>query len=463
MTEKQLVQVIKDSHLIEPKDRLIVGVSGGADSVCLFRGLLALSKQIPFWWGVCHVNHGIRGTEAKADCEFVKELCLRNFVPFFSFYGDVPKMARDQKISQEEAGREFRYKCFMRLVSTHGANKIVTAHHGDDQAETVLYRLLRGTGIDGMAGIAPSLRLLEEEMAGRNIDLVRPLLSLSRKEIEETLLTIQQDYRVDATNQENDYTRNYLRNVILPALNQKVNGKASKHLMEFARQAAEISDYLGRECQKAYEKYVSLQEGQVLLTNEIEKLPEALKKPLCFLAIESLTASKKDFTADHVKNICKLFESQPSSSLNLPMGLSAHRVYEGVRIVRKENKAPLYGIIRWELLEGEEALEKGKKSIDFNEKSYTKWMDYDKIEGNLAVRTRRPGDEIMVFADGRRRKLKNFLVDQKVPRENRDFLPLLVDDQDVLWIPGIRMSEKVKITKESKHLLRVSYEEPKES
>ena len=226
---KKTEQFIRKYDMIRKSDVVAAGVSGGADSVCLLFVLCALREKLGFQIVVCHVNHCIRGKAAAADEEFVARLCRELDVPCRIFRENVELIARNRKQSTEEAGRTVRMDAFETMCLEDGGTKIATAHHREDNAETVLMNLARGTGLKGLCGIRPV-----------NGKWIRPLLVLGKKEIEEYLRSREISWCEDATNSEDDYTRNRIRHNIMPLLTEQVNAGAARHMDELSRQAQEV-------------------------------------------------------------------------------------------------------------------------------------------------------------------------------------------------------------------------------
>jgi tRNA(Ile)-lysidine synthase len=212
---------IAQNHLIEPEDHIIIGISGGADSVCLLFILLELQKTLPFTMEAVHVNHLLR-EDAAEDALFVGELCRKQGVKLRFFSVKVADLAKERGLSIEEAGRECRYECFQEAASAHRKTKIAVAHHQNDCAETVLFNLFRGSGLKGLAGIRPV-----------RDNIIRPLLCCERREIEEYLASRGLSYRSDPSNEEGVFTRNRIRHQLLP-LAQEINTAAIKHIAHSA-------------------------------------------------------------------------------------------------------------------------------------------------------------------------------------------------------------------------------------
>ncbi|HEX4602839.1 MAG TPA: tRNA lysidine(34) synthetase TilS, partial [Candidatus Angelobacter sp.] len=235
---EKVLKYMREQRLLQPGDRVAIACSGGADSVALLRLLLELRQELGIVLSVAHFHHQIRGAAADADKQFVAELAARHQLEFHSGSGDVPARAVARKISLETAAREMRHQWFAGLVHQGKAQKIATAHTLDDQAETVLMRILRGTGARGLAGIAP---------AQKTKNLVRPLLQTRRTEIEAYLNSIGQPWREDSSNQDLAHTRNRIRHVLLPLLEREFNPSIRETLADLAEQARAEEDYWGHE------------------------------------------------------------------------------------------------------------------------------------------------------------------------------------------------------------------------
>lgn len=231
--------LIKSEHMMEDGNSIVAGVSGGADSVALLMVMLELKEEYHLEVSVVHVNHGIRGREAKKDEEYVKRLCKTYNLPFFLYEGSVPELSKKWQMSEETAGRKFRYQCFFDAANKTGASCIATAHHMGDQAETVLFHMARGSNLAGAAGIRPVSVIGEKE---EGIRIIRPLLCCEKEEITAYLKQQCIKWCEDATNADDSYTRNKIRNRILPAL-KEINNKSIIHIAEFASEILEYEEF----------------------------------------------------------------------------------------------------------------------------------------------------------------------------------------------------------------------------
>lgn len=458
--EEQVFSYIEKYNMIETGSHVIAGVSGGADSVCLLFLLREYRKKKSFQLRAVHVNHGIRGEEAKRDENFTRELCGSLGIPLSVYAYDVPRMAAEQKLSMEEAGRAARSQAFFqegrKLLAleqeipedSREAKKIciALAHHENDNAETMVHNLIRGTGAAGLGGIRP-IQIMEEEV------YIRPLLGVSRKEIQGYLKERGISWVEDSSNQQPVYTRNYIRSRILPLM-EEINPGVVRHMGETAETFRQIEEYLQEKTDMLYKEYVKQQEGRWIISQKLLKEKEILQSYVVKRVLELAAGGKKDISARHVESARQLLSGRTGACVSLGRGIKARQVYGNVEI----------GSFREE--------PEGLKELEFRifpyenqqipEKTYTKWFDYDKIERGLEVRHRLPGDFLTVNQTGGRKKLKDYFIDCKIPREVRDDLTLLAEGSHVLWVVGGRISEYYKITSQTKQILEVHVKGVKE-
>lgn len=458
MLEK-VIAYIEQKQLIEKKDKIVIGVSGGADSVCLFFVLLELQKRYELELFVVHLHHGIRGEEADSDEAFVRELTKKYKVSYFPVWRDIPGIAKEQGMTEEEAGRNARYEVFYQVLKQVGADKIAVAHNQNDCAETVLFQLFRGSGLKGMGGIAPK----------RDV-IIRPLLSVDRKEIENYLEQKGQSYCTDRTNLETDYTRNKIRLSFLPMAEQEINGKAVEHIAKTAEFLREVESYIEKSVNIVYPEIVTEKNGQYFM--ELKKFLRqdiVIQKALVKLLLSKAAGKSRDIEARHIEAVLELMKNQSGKQINLPYQMTAKKEY-GFLVIEmgKQKKNMVTEKYSYELIPGktyriEEAgyeicLELTKETLKWEEipqNTCTKWFDYDKIENSIRIRSREPGDYLQVHAEGGTKKLKDYFIDKKIPREQRQSMALLADGSHIIWILGDRISEKYKVTKETKNVLKV--------
>ena len=458
-TEQKVKVYVERFHMIEPKDTIVLGISGGADSVCLLK-ILARWKEA---WGISlravHVHHQLRGEEADADERFVRELCENEGIPCRVFHEDVQGMAQREKIGLEEAGRIARYRCFATVCEDVGGGKIALAHHQDDLAETMLHHLVRGTGMAGLCSLKP--------VSGNRI---RPLLCLEKEEILVYLKAAGQPWRTDSSNLEDDYTRNRIRHHMLEELKTEVNPRAVRHMAQLSEELEETRVVLAQVAAEKRRQYVRKSEKGMLLAEELKKEPDLIGRQIVHDLLKEISGKQKDFTRIHVEAVQELWNRKVGARRDLPYGMQAIRMYDGIYLERKAEKCKTRdseknaGIQMNVQSEGTESFQIGELTLtvsrtarDFGEipeKKYTKWFDYDRIKQTLVIRHRQPGDRICLFDGGGSKKLKDYLIDRKIPAQKRDQLWLLADGSDILWIIGDRISAAYKVTAESQRILQ---------
>ena len=498
---EKVLNYIKENDLIEEGDTIIEGISGGADSVCLLLMLEELKQEIGFNTVAVHVHHGIRKKSADKDQKFVEKLCESKGVELLSFKKDIPLICKITKESEEECGRRIRYEIFDEVSRSYDKAKIAVAHHMNDQAETVLFRIIRGSGIKGLTG-----------MEARRDNIIRPLLCLKREEIEQFLERAGQDYRIDETNGRIEYSRNYIRKKIMPKI-ETLRNNAVDHINALSGEASEINrfmektacDLLEEASKEADSRYFTKgltkkYKADVLSTAE----PILLKFAARALITES-GVSIKDVSRGHIDSLCELITKQGSGEIHLPgqttvvkeSGIVYVRPREGFNgeireLVNKREESgkpadrnipsdrssdkavkpqepedgfyyPVTGEGNYMLPDG--SIVSCRILHDFNpnevpDETYTKWMDYDKMSGDLCLRTRRTGDYLVINNKGNEGNLKNYMINEKIPKSERDIIPVLASGSKIFWVLGYRISEDVKITVDTKRVIEFVYSRP---
>ena len=427
--------------------KIVLGLSGGMDSVCLFHILRDLGCQLE----AVHVNHGIRGEEADRDEQFAKELCEKYGIPFHRFKFCVPEISKMRHLSMEEAGRMVRREVFEEVSKKCGADYIALAHHGNDRAETFLFHLSRGTGVKGLSTMKP--------VQGK---IIRPLLWAERENIEHYIQENKYDFVEDASNYSEQYTRNRIRHQVIPVL-KEVNPKSVAHICKAAEKLSKVSDFIDREAEKLCRLSAVMYQQEVQIFKfAFYQGDEVLRIPVLQKCLEYLSGSLANITEEHLENLLKLFGMQTGKEIHLPYKITAVRTYEGIRMFfreEKESAAPveisgdgtyLFGGLTFQV-----SVESWDERKIFPIKNYTKCFDYDKIMGSVLLRTRENGDYLEINKDHNRKSLQDYLVNEKVPKEVRDQVPLLACGNHILWVVGKRISEYYKVTKETKTVLKV--------
>lgn len=455
---KKILNYIRQYQMLNYGDRVIVALSGGADSVCLLVVLNELKDELGIELEAVHVHHGIRGAEADRDCAYAKKLSERLLVPFACEYVDAISYSKDHNMSVEEAGRHLRYEIFEEKRAGSGAARIAVAHHSGDQAETILYHLFRGSGLKGLGGIRP--------VRGA---VIRPLLCVSRKEILAYLEEKGICYCEDSTNAETNYRRNRLRHHILPLVETEINKKAVENILHAGAMAAEADAYLEAEAQSFLENngfWEMDESGRTLWckidAKDLENAAGIIRTYVIRNMIGSLSGSLKDITMIHVESVKSLVFGRSGRSVDLPYSLYAQRTAGELWIKRKKKENQVEKHSQDPFPEPEFTVFPYKKGQEIPKNGYTKWFDYDKINCALSVRYRQTGDYITI-AGGGKKTVKAYMIDEKIPKEERDKILLIAEGSHVLWIIGYRISEYYKITDDTLTVLQIKTDGGKDS
>ncbi len=457
---KKFLDTIERHGMIEKEDGIVVGVSGGPDSVCLLHLLWQIRDLYQLKVYAVHLNHQLRGKDAEDDALYVRQLCEQLDVQAFIYSEDIACYSQEKGISFEEAGRERRYARFYQVMGEQGANKIAVAQNMDDQAETVLMRFMRGSGIEGLAAI-PYVR---------EHKVIRPLLDVPRHEIEAYCKASGLEPKLDHTNLQTIYTRNRIRLELIPYIQEHFNPKIKDTLWRTANILREDSDFIDSEVQRNYEKIVQLHlEGAVILRDEIIKLHPSIGKRIIRRAIRESSGSLMDFEQIHIESILNLANvGRVGARIDLPKEMIGEISYNVLiikkRITIKEVSffyhlsigedvylKELNGTIRSKLIEWNPLME-------IQTHSCKKYFDADKVQGNMNVRNRRFGDIFWPYGMKGRKKLKDYFIDEKISRDHRERIPLICDDDEIMWVVGYRTSEKYKIDEHTERVLILEYE-----
>lgn len=483
----KILEYIKEWHMLDPGDRVVIGLSGGADSVCLLLLLHQWRRELKIELFAVHVHHGLRGREADRDSSYAEELSEGLGVPFICVGADVGKYARAHGLSLEEAGRLVRYRALEEERKRLSAQKIAVAHHGDDQVETVLYNLFRGSGLTGLCGMRPVRDAI-----------IRPLLCVEKREILAYLEEKGISYCQDSSNASTDYVRNRLRLEIIPAIRERINPGAPLHIRMAAETAAAADGYFEEEALRILDRYgvtggnqtapgesgkdrSEMEAGAETETKTGAKagakagveVEHADKGMAVGIPVEALAArepiirqyvirrmigmvlhSLKNVSFAHIEATEALLFKPVGRRIQLPGGVFALRTYgelwicgvgmePSLRMERSNTqKIPTMSVFSY------------KKGQEIPKNRYTKWFDYDKINSTLSVRHRETGDYI-TLAGGSRKSVKAFMIDEKIPREERDGILLVADGSHILWIIGYRISEYYKIKEDTQTVLQI--------
>lgn len=448
MLENKAFRSIKEHDMLAPGQKVLVAVSGGADSVALLHFL----KNSGYRPVASHLNHGLRGEDAAGDQRYVRALCRAMNVPFITETSDVKKSAKNKKISIEEAGRLVRYAFFGRAAKKAGADKIALAHHADDNIETFLMRLLRGTGLRGLCGIPP--------VRGK---IIRPFLGVFKKEILAYCRRNGLKYRVDASNMENRFTRNRIRNIVLPLM-EKENPKIRKEIVSlikgFCRDRALVDQYVSKVMKSALTRG---SDGLRLKRKILMAAPAQLQGYILRGAIEDFKGDLTDISSVHVSDILSLAEG----CVCLPGGIFVLADKNEFLITDKKRRTLKKSVYRCRLdipglVSVKAAGARIKASVMRPQGGIKRcpvsaaYIDISKIRGkSLVVRNPLPGDRFIPFGMKGLKKLQDFFVDIKLPRERRSLVPVVCDREKILWVAGLRADERGRVEGTSSKVLKL--------
>lgn len=446
-------RTVRRQRLFRPGDTLVVGLSGGADS----SALLDLLTKLPDYnlrLIAAHLNHSLRGVESDADEEFCRGLANRYAIPFESRRVDVTKMASELQLNLEDAGRRARIEFLDEVCRKYGAAAVVLAHHADDQAETVLMRLLRGSGTTGLSG-----------MAYRNSrGYLRPLLEIPRSDIEQYLRTCGLEWREDASNSDTAYLRNRIRHQLLPQL-EEYNPAIRACLAATASILSDDETLLSELAEQAFSESCRMGEGKVVCSvGQLCSLNPALRRRVLRHAYKMLTGTLAGVGLPHIDALCdQIYSGRPNSRLSLPHGVTAVREYDHLVWMQTGDGQPETG---FELLITEPGCYQlpcgGSIAVDVTGRSSfptdpgTACFDIDRTPFPWVVRTFRPGDRMTPLGMSGRKKVKDIFIDRKIPLSERKRIPLLFSGDELIWIAGVCVSESCRVDTPSAATVQVT-------
>lgn len=443
----KVARYLQEHNMLCDHNFIIVGVSGGPDSMALLHILYKLRGEFGFQLAVAHLNHSLR-QEADDEQELVARTCTGWGIPFYAQTVDIREQAARQKKTLEEAGRDSRYQYFNQLALQLGADRIATAHHQDDQAESVLLHLLRGSGIRGLRGIMPV-----------NGSLIRPLLGISRQEIEQYIIEHNIPSCLDLSNKNTEFLRNRIRWQLIPLL-EEYNPRIKETLAGLADIAREENDVLEKEVQAWWPEVIRQQdEGLYLDSQMISSLHPAYQKRLIMTALGQVSGHT-DWSRGDVMRVWELMQ-QPGSSttIDLKQNLKARKVYNQLMLAHNFPRIEPYCYelpIPGELTipeTGETYCTTVVQKDNLQPGTEETCIDYDHIQSLLWMRSRLPGDQYRPVGLKGTCKLKRLFIDLKIPQAERNAIPILISDNEILAVIGYRVAESVAVTNSTKNIL----------
>jgi tRNA(Ile)-lysidine synthase len=470
--EQRISNFIRRNRLLSMGDCLLLAVSGGADSVCLLHVMLSLKEELGIKLHVAHLDHQLRGEESDGDAAYVAELAQSLDIHCTVSKADVRGYQRKHRLSLEEAAREVRYNFLAETAAAAGASVIATGHTQDDNVETIMLHIIRGSGIAGLVGLnAKSKRLLN----GNQVDIIRPLLEISREETQRYCIDHNLVARVDSSNQSLSMLRNRIRLKLLPEI-KKYNPAFVESLLRTSVVAADEIAFLDSEVEKVWESVVQEQDNVIILDKErIDALPDALKRHLLRVAIKRLLGTLKDIEERHIGEITGVLGKQAGKYINLPYGL-IFAVEYGRYLLGRDTKAlcpfpelateeiiripGITNISGWSV---ETSIVDNNLPLDSDNK-FAAYLDADKCGGSFIVRSRFEGDHFQPLGFDTPKRLNRFMIDLKIPQSWRERIPLvcatgqgLPTGGQIVWVAGYRIGDRFKVTGRTKKVLRISF------
>ena len=452
---KKIESTLKKYNMLDFNDKILIGVSGGADSLALLYVLKELRYKFNFEIEVVCIDHMFRGEQSKKEALYVQKLSTSLGIKSYIYQRNVPEIIKETGLSPEDAGHKLRQEIYQQLKEENLYTKLALGHHAEDRAETVLMHLVKGAGLQGLASMPPVFKWL-----------IRPLAEVTKKEIVDFCRNENIEYFQDPSNEEKIYLRNKIRLDLLPYLQKELNPNIIEALLRLENIVEADNNFLEEYTHEKRKEVSSSQQDDNIII-DLEKFHElhlAIKRRILRETYQDLRPQTQGLSYQHVENIIELTQNEVGEkSIDLPAGILVKKSYnslvflqdkgdiESKKTFQKEIKVNIPGQT---IIPGEnliiEAFSSKKmiKTRDYNQVV----VDADKIVA-LTIRKRKAGDRIQPLGMRGRKKLKNFFIDRKVKKEKRDHINLVCQGEDIIWIPGIALSEKVRVTDETKSFL----------
>ena len=459
---KKVEEYVIENKLIKAKDKILVALSGGPDSVCLLHILYKLKEVLDIEIGAIHINHLLRGEESEGDERYIKALCDKLGIKYYVKRIDIKYIANSTGVSLEVAGRNERYKAFEEIRNEYNYNKVAVAHNANDQAETVLMRMMRGTGLEGLTGIK----------AKRKDGIIRPILCLNRYEIEKYCEDNELKPRIDASNYERVYSRNKVRLDILPYMKENFNKDIIETLNRMVLLLQKDNEFIEEYSKKCYDIYCSKKNDAIIIRKEIFKDElEAINTRVVKMAFKKVSKSDQNFEMKHIYKIIELSNGETGKQISLTNNIVCENIYGDVLLSLKDNnkktcKDKFISINKEKIsdnIEFENYIVKfnvidSQKKIEFSKDDLIKFFDYDKIKKEIIIRNRRDGDKIIPLGMNGSKKIKDIFIDLKIPREERGNIPIVCFDDKIAWVVGLKTSQEYKVTNSTKKILKIMFD-----
>lgn len=467
----QVRETIAKYEIFSPGDNVVVGVSGGPDSLCLLHLLHRLREELEIALHAAHLHHSLRGEEANEDARFVERMATSWGLPSTVEKRDVPAYAEREKLAIEEAARQVRYTFLAEVAMEVGASSVAVGHNADDQVETVIMHWLRGAGTAGLRGMRP---VQPWPLPGIDLRLVRPLLEVPREEIEAYCREHHLSPRFDRSNLDTTYYRNRIRHELLPRL-EEYNPNIREVIRRAALIIADDHDYLISQGQRVWEKMVREVKGALVFDLKgWEGIHPSIQRQLLRRAICHLHSDLRNIDWVHIEEARRALSEKPAGTeVTLPQGLSLFRSYDTfiigetipapeIPLVEEKTKIVVPGrtpMPAWDLITEVLAGEGEREEALNNQDPWRGYLDLDQAGQDLVLRGREPGDHFQPLGMGGRSKLlREFMIDAKIPHHIRDKVPLVVSPQNIVWVAGYRIDERARVTERTERVLKIWFQ-----
>ena len=458
--QDKVKKTIQKFKMLQGGDTVLIGVSGGCDSMVLFHLLHELGKSLKLKFAIAHINHGLRGKNSDRDETFVRKLAQKFKVPIFVSKAAVKEKKKEENISLEEAARFARYDFFEKVAEQYGAQKVALAHTLDDQAETVLMRIIQGTGLQGLQAIRPKRKL-------NGAYLIRPLIEVSRDEVRQFAKQKNICFREDESNQSLRFVRNRIRLKLIPFIQRMFNPQVKKALARLPYLLDVDLSYLEQTAEIFFDDLAEhKRKGEIFLPKKsFLELGPSIQYRLMNRALKSISGAELYF--DHWNNFLGLLLTEKRFRFQLPKNVIVYVDSKG--ILMKQNGSEQFSFeyslrlgdslyipeidktIKCEVIDGHPKLvHKSNKSFE--------WVDLEKLSFPLLVRNRTAGDRFRPLGQAQALKLKGFLINQHVAVSERNHLPIVLSDKKIVWVGGIAIGDESKVTQKTRQIARLSLE-----
>jgi tRNA(Ile)-lysidine synthase len=455
--KKPLADKVKETisrhSMISCGDTILVGLSGGADSVCLVAILHNLTNDLGIKLSAAYIDHGLRPEEIPSEVDFCTKLCGERNITLTIRKIDPKAYAVNEGLNKQEAARELRYKALEDIAAETGANKIALAHNADDQAETLLMHLIRGSGPAGLSGIPP--------VRSR---IIRPLIETERREIEEFLSEFNISFMIDSSNLRDDYLRNRIRHFIIPAF-KNINRDFVQTVLRTTNIVRDEERYFDILVTKTLMKLISRKSDSSieLFLGPLEYMDTVLLRRVLRRSLAE-TKSLRGLGLDHIEDLIRLIKSGRSGDrIFLPHAIRAIKAYATLiltserpaKLIEYSINGPGEVVLKESSLVLRLSIAEKYQDDDLGDGRRIACLDADKISLPLKVRPRKTGDYFYPLGFGKRKKIQDYFVDEKIPRDERDIVPLLINDTAIVWVIGYRVDDRFKVDDNTKRVMRL--------